>query len=355
MTRRGSQPHARRRRQSGFALLLTLMVLAVLMVVVAHVTARVGVALARSNAYILQRQSRRALDSTVALAVRELTEDIEGLRIDHLGDPWCRPQVYMIGDVQIQIRIEDCARRYDLKPLLAEDTEQLEKNKEQFIAFASYCGLDELVARRLADAIAEEAETRRLEDEVRQEAEAPPAEGDETAVVPPTSEAGAVPNWLEDYLSLPQLTDEDRHAILAAQVMHVDPATFEEVTVRLVDLLTIWRYDKLNINTAGREVLLFGIPGMSEREEDVDALLLQRRDEPFLSLAAVQSQVSLNRDQVIQITKTCGLVSKRFRVTATATFPGRKLPPGMRPGRMTLIIERTGNNKFKTLWRQLTL
>jgi type II secretory pathway component PulK len=352
MMRRASQHHARR-RQSGFALLLTMMVLTVLMVVVAHVTARVGVALARSGAHVLERQCRRALESTVGFAVRGLTEDVEDLRTDHFGDQWCRPKIYMVGDVQVEIRIEDCARRYDLKPLLEENAERLEENKEQFIAFASYCGLDELVARQLANTIAEEAEIRRLEDEVKQEAE--PAEDEDAEAAALINEAGTVPNWLEDYLSLPQLSEEDRHAILAAQVMHMDPVTLEEVTVRLVDLLTIWRYDKLNINTAGREVLLFGIPGMSEREDDVDALLLQRREEPFLSLAAVQGQVSLDRDQVIQITKACGLASKRFRVTATATFLNRKLPPGMRPGRMTLIIERTGNNTFKTLWRQLTL
>lgn len=374
---RNSRPTSSRTRPArrGFALLLTLMTLMVVALIVAQVAARVSIESQRVEVRVRERQCRRALDSTVGIAVRLLTESLEGLRVDHLGEEWTRAKTFQIGDARLDISIIDCERLYDLKGLLEEEAEALDANKEQFAAFAAHCGLEEAVARRLADSIAAEAEVRRQEDATWAE-----ATGDETATeasptttgttgatgtagTPGTTAATAGtttteesrPIWLEEYLSLPQLSDEDRKAIVAASFVRQDAETGAETSVRLADLLTIWRYDKVNVNTASREVLMYSLPNMAEQEDAIDDLIAQRDEEPLLNTSQIKSLTNLDNDQANQVVTQCRLTSRRFRVTATADLVTKKGLPQVRQGRMTLILERTGNNEFKILWRSTNL
>jgi type II secretory pathway component PulK len=325
------------------------MALMVVGIIVAQVAARVNVEYMRLDARVRERQCSRALDSAVGLAVRSLTEDVADLRVDHLGDEWTRAKVFIVGDVRVEISIEDCARRYDLQGLLEEDTTLLDANREQFVAFAVHCGVEETAARNLAEAIIAEAEIRRLEDEVDTETAdtTEGAEGEDAA----TDEQGVVPVWLEDFLSLSQLTDEDRQAIRAAAFLREDPETFEQTTVPFMDLVTIWRYDRINVNTAPREVLLYGLPGMSERETEIDDLIAQRKEEPFLNTAQIQSLTGLDQDQARQVVRYCRLNSRRFRVTARATLLTASRGAVVRPATMTIILDRSGSNVFEVLWR----
>ena len=361
----------RRPVRRGFALLLTLLTLMVIAIIVAQVAARVSIENQRIEVRVRERQCRRALDSTVGIAVRLLTESIEDLRVDHLGDEWTRAKTFQIGDAKLDISIIDCERLYDMKGLLEEETETLDANKDQFVAFAAYCGLDEVVARRLADAIAAEAEVRRQEDATWAEATADTTttgagrttSGTGTGTTGTTGATGTttttteqpVPIWLEDYLSLPQLTDEDRKALLAASFIRPDPETLQETKVRFADLLTIWRYDKVNVNTASREVLLYSLPNMTDQEKAIDDLVAQRREEPLKNTAQIKSLTSLDKDQANQVVQKCRLNSRRFRVTATADLTTKKGLPQVRQGRMIVILERTGNNVFKILWRSTNL
>ena len=323
------------------ALMITLMTLSVLVVIVAHVMGSATVARNRVYARVHEAKCRRALDSVPGLAARILTEEGTDVQVDTLGDEWARPKYFEIGDVRVEIRIEDCARRYDLKGLLEEEPERLESNIEAFVVLATGCGLDESTARNLASAISQEAEARRLEDLTQ----TTDAEG-ETATTEET-----VPIWLEDFLSLPQLTITDRRAIRAAYALREDPETFETITVRFLDQITMWRSAQLNVNTAGYELLRYGLPNLADRPEIVDDLIAQREEEPFQNSSQIGGILGLDQDAARQLVTQVRLNSMRFRVTATATLVRGKASFPVRPAEMVLILERKGGNTFTTLWR----
>lgn len=369
---------ATRTAQRGFALLLTLLVLSVISLIVGQVAARVNVDFQQGEMRMRERQCRRVLDSTLGIAVRLLTEDTAGLRIDHLGEEWTRAKTFQIGDGRLDISIVDCDRFYDLKGLLVDgdtDPATLEANRTQFVAFAAYCGLDQAVAEKLADAIIAMADIRREEDAVWAEQMAaqaaaetettgnatttPAADGTSgtTSSESPTvvSDEETRPVWLEDYLHLPGLTDDDRRAILAATFEREDPETGEKTKVRFVDLLTIWRASKINVNTASLEVLKFALPDMTEQDEGLQRLIEARDESPITNVSAIRTFANLDLQQSTEVLQKCQIKSTRFRVTATATMGRIKGLSNMRVGRMVLILERTGNNQFKVLWRSVNL
>jgi type II secretory pathway component PulK len=334
------------------------MVVVVLGVVVAQMRTRTTVADLRIQVRLRERQLRRALDSVPGLASRMLWEDSADLRVDALDDEWARPKAFDIGDVRVEITIQDDARKFDLKGLLEEEPEKLEDNKRRFIDFAVSCGVANDVAALLADAIAQEAEARRLEDAVELEEPTAPAEGDGQAQEPPPAAqpatAAMVPLWLEDFLALPQLSDDDRAAIRRAFIIREDPLTLEQSTVRFLDQITIWRHKKANINTAGRQVLLAELPEMARLPELVDAILVQRAEEHFNNTAQIRNVVELTKEEARDVARSVQLNSRRFRVTATARLRQGKAPPGLRPGRMVLVLERRGQ-AFTTLWRRTNI
>lgn len=327
--------------QRGFALLLTLLVLTVMSILVSQMVTSVAVSRNKVFSRLRERKCRRALDSALGLAMRMLTEQGADLAVDTLGDDWCRPKYFEIGDVRVEIRIEDCARYYDLKPLLEEEPEALEDNREQFVTFATASGVPNDVASRLAEAIIQEAEVRRAEDMVI--AETTPE------LVAPTDRY-AVPIWLEDFLSLPQLTDEDRRAIRFAATLLEDPETFAQFTVKFLDLVTIWRKEQLNINTAGAEVLRYSLPGLADNPDAVEQILSEREEEPFQNVSQIAAIAGIPQDQASQISRLARINSARFRVTATAKLMNEKPTFPMIEPKMVMILERSGMT-FKTLWR----
>jgi type II secretory pathway component PulK len=359
-------------------LLLTLLVLSVLGVIAIQVAARVNVDFQQGEMRTRERQCRRVLDSTLGIAMRLLTESTSDLRIDHLGEEWTRAKTFKIGDGQLDISIVDCDRFYDLKGLLvdgSEDSATLEANRTQFVAFASYCGLDQAVADKLADAIIAEADVRRQEDAIWAEQmaaiEAAETETAASTTTTPTSDGSSGststqsttvvsdeatrPVWLEDYLHLPGLTDEDRRAILAATFERENIETGEKTKVRFVDLLTIWRADKVNVNTASLEVLKFALPDMTDQDEGLNRLIEARDESPITNVSTIRTFADLDLDQSTEVLQKCQIKSTRFRVTATATMAQVKGLPNMRTGHLVLILERTGSNQFKVLWRSVNL
>jgi len=338
---------AARSRRRGIALLLTLLTLTVLSIVVSQMTTSTSVAALRLRARLAERRCRRALDSVPGIAARMLTERTENLRVDTLDDDWAKPKFFDIGGVRVEITIEDCQRHYDLNGLLAEDLEELETNKRQFVDFAVECGVSYEVATRLADTIALEAEARRLEDTTTQTVTDDPEE-------PSSTTTTSVPIWLEDFLSLPQLTDQDRQDVRLARVTREDPETFATYDVPFLRQITIWRTGHPNVNTASREVLLHELLNLENPERVVDEILEKREEEPFSTTAEIRSLEELSSDEARQIIRYVQLRSAEFRVTATATLLDQRTALPMRKPTMVLILKRN-QAEFTTLWRSINV
>jgi len=333
--------------------MLALLTITVLAILVGQMTTATSVSSARLRGRMIERRCRRALDSVPGMAVRMLTERTEDLRIDTLGDDWAKPMFFDVGDIRVEIRIEDCQRRYDLTGLLEEEHEAIETEKAAFTNFAVECGVSLDVAAHLAETIALEAEARRLEDMTTTTTPEAETDADDDAPGAATTES-AVPIWLEDFLSLPQLTETDRRDILLARVTREDPETFETYGVRFLDQITIWRTGNPNVNTATREVLLHELLNLSDPERVVDEILEKRAEEPFTSKAQISNLETLTRDEGRQVARYVQLRSNRFRVTATATPLDGKTPAGMRQATMVLILQRQGTT-FTTLWRTVNV
>jgi len=334
--------------------MLALLTITVLAILVGQMTTATSVSSLRLRGRMIERRCRRALDSVPGMAVRMLTERTEDLRVDTLGDDWAKPMFFDVGDIRIEIRIEDCQRQYDLTGLLEEDPETLDAEKMQFVNFAEECGVSLDVATHLADTIALEAETRRLEDMTTTTTPAAETDAAEGTAPPPVTTESAVPIWLEDFLALPQLSDDDRRDILTARVTREDLETFETSDVRFLDQITIWRTGNPNVNTATREVLLHELLNLGDPERVVDEILDKRAEEPFTSTAQISNLETLTRDEGRQVARYVQLRSNRFRVTATATPLDGKTPAGMRKATMVLILQRQGTT-FTTLWRTVNV
>lgn len=353
-----TSPSCRRRR--GIALLLSLLTLTALALIVMQMTSDAKISERRLRSRLQERRYRRALDAVSGIATRMLTETAEDLRIDHLGEEWALPKFFDVGDIRVTISIQDCASRFDLRVLLEEEVEQLEANRLNFINFAEECGVPYQIATRLAQVIIDEAEARRLEDQIEQPAAATSARAASSAGANQQAQAGqqeqeAVPLWLEEMLSLPQLSLDERREIIMASVSHTDLETFAEVPVPFLSQVTIWRDGDANINTASREVLMYSVPNIANRASMADAILTFREEEPFTNTAQIRNLPDLSKDEAQLLSQNMRLKSKRFRVTAVATPIVATRGLRTREARMVLILERTGNNAFTTVWKKVTV
>ena len=139
--------------------------------IVAQIQLSTGIEYKQIRDHIRVRQLQRALDGAPGLAMRMLEEETADMTMDSLQDEWARDKFFDVQldderTIRLTIHIEDCAGKYDLKPLLEENADTLSRNIENFVAFAAACGLDQVVADRLARAIADEADLHRTEDTV---------------------------------------------------------------------------------------------------------------------------------------------------------------------------------------------
>jgi len=325
----------------------------------------------QAKAYIRVRQLQRALDGAPGLAMRMLEEKTSDMAADTMQDEWARDKFFDIQmddkrTIRLTIHIDDCAGKYDLKLLLEENPDKLSTNIEDFVDFAAACGLDRAVAGRLAQAIADEADLHRSEDAVfiDQEEDQPQ---DQQPGNQPNNQATAqqkkelVPLWLDDYLHLPALTDDDRYAIETAASEHNDPLDPEAppIRVRFMQQVTMWRKAQSNINTASREVLLHDVPHLRDKEDAVDEIIERRQEEPFTNVSQLGNIDALTRSEARNLRKEIRLNSERFRITATATeyhmdeFGQMAGPTGReRTAKMIMVIERRNKGRFFTLWRR---
>ena len=352
------QPRGGRASRRAIALLMTLVTSVALGLIVSQMQTTTAVEREQVIRHLKERACRRALDSLPGLARQMLTEAAADFRVDSLDEDWAQQKYFDIGDVRVEVTIEDCARRYDLRSLLVEDSARLETNKASFIAFAVACGVDQALAGRLADAIMQEAAARRVEDQAYieqlassdQQQQQQQQQQQPQPTRPKTEDL--IPVWLEDFVSLPDLSESDRRAIKNAQTVRDDALTGEKVTVRFMDQLTMWRNGRPNVNTASREVLLYDVAALKDRPDVVDEILRMRAENPFSSVAQLGTVVGLSRDEARQVSTSVRVNSTRFRVTAVATLRDAKAAGRLRPATMTLIIERRTRVKFNVLWRQ---
>ena len=342
-----------------------------LTLIVAQIQLSTRIEYKQAKAHIRVRQLQRALDATPGLAMRMLEEKTADMAADTLQDEWARDKFFDIQlddkrTIRLTIHIDDCAGKYDLKLLLEENPDKLSRNIEDFVDFAAACGLDRGVAGRLARAIADEADLHRSEDAVFIDQEEDQPEGQQQGnrrnkQEQAQQEKELVPLWLDDYLRLPALTDDDRYAIEAAASQRDDPLDPEAppIRVRFMEQVTMWRKAQPNINTAGREVLLHDVPHLRDKEKAVDEILERREEEPFTNVSQLGNIAALTSSEARSLRKEIRLNSDRFRVTATATeyrldeFGQMSEPTGReRTARMIMVVERRSKGQLLTLWRR---
>lgn len=348
--------------------MVTLVTLMALTLIVSQILTMTAVEYKEIITHIRVRQLQRALDGAPGLAMRMLEEKMADMAMDSLQDEWAWDKFFDVQlddqrTIRLTIHIEDCAGKYDLKPLLEENPDTLSRNIENFVAFAAACGLDEVVADHLARAIADEADLHRTEDTVfldqeEDEKEGPEQENEQDKA---QEQQVLVPLWLDDFLSLPALSDDDRYLIEQATIQREDPLDPEAplVRVRFMEQVTMWRKGLPNINTAGREVLLHDVEHLRDKEEAVDEILERRDEEPFKNVSQLGNIGALTRQEARSLRNELRLNSERFRVTATAAehllneFGEMPEPTGReRTARMIMIIERRSGGQLFTLWRR---
>jgi len=353
------------------ALLVTIVTLMALTLIVAQTQLSTKIEYKQAKDHIRVRQLQRALDGAPGLAMRMLEEKVLDRAADSLHDEWARDKFFDVQlddnrTIRLAIHIDDCAGKYNLKLLLEENPDTLSRNIEDFVAFAYACGLDELAANHLARAIADEADLHRTEDTVftdqEEDQQEGQAQGDQAEDEDQTQQKQElVPLWLDDFLGLPALTDDDRYLIEQATIQREDLLDPEAplITVRFVEQVTMWRQGPPNINTASREVLLHDVPHLRDKEEAVDEILERREEEPFQNVSQLGNISALTRPESRNLRSEVRLNSVRFRVTATATenrvdeFGEIAEPTGrQRTARTIMIIERRGGGQPFTLWRR---
>lgn len=114
------------KKQSGVALITMLMIFAIVTIMTADTTERMGLDIRKTSFYLQNAQANEYALSAEALARQLLFDDFEldkeGTNNDHLLEPWALLELpFQPSNGKIQIVINDLQGRYNINNLIAED------------------------------------------------------------------------------------------------------------------------------------------------------------------------------------------------------------------------------------------
>ncbi len=261
------------RPNEGMALVLVLILLALIVSLVAETQITARAALRREQAACAQARLRQAATDAARHALTRIAGD-QDLSVDSTNDAWAAPQdLKDPTGVTMTIKITDENRRFDLNNVaLSSLYRGARPPAEVAMDIMTLCGDFAPVGR--IDAL-----TRWL---ASGSTCASATNAPLLAVSEPETGAGAV-SYLRTWSELLCVDGFDRDQFLR----HERRSSTDLFNADLVDCLTVVPGQRsqlfpVNVNTAGREVLL-GILGLSQ-EEIVRAILSRRTDGPVQSL-----------------------------------------------------------------------
>lgn len=294
MKRRGkrNQP-ARRSRpdgQDGFALLVTLLTIALLTVVVVEFTYSSQVGYRRSANHLRARQAGLLAESGIDIASVILGYDGATTKYDSLDELWAQPlPPIQAGAGLVVLRIEDETARYNLNRLRRPSAGEIQRSSR----LLEQAGLDGSLVAALADWIDSDDNPRSFPDG---------AESRYYANLTHAYTARNAPLRSLGELALVRGFDEQKTAKLALLANVLDRET-----------------DKVNVNTASREVLVALHPAM-DNAPLMARLMEARLRAPFRNRKDLETRVEGMAD--IPIYTLLDFKSRHFRVTATGVVDG---------------------------------
>jgi len=141
-----------KRTQQGIALITALLVLAIVVVLAAHLAQESALSLRRTENLLHQGQGQAYLQGAEDWARQILARDDRG--IDHLGEPWATPLPPIpVEGGEIQGRLVDLQGRLNLNALLAKDGQPEPLMRQRLICVLHKAGIEQ--AEAALDALAD--------------------------------------------------------------------------------------------------------------------------------------------------------------------------------------------------------
>ena len=317
---RQRRPAAARTRESGVALLVVLLTIALLTIVVVEFTyssqVETHLAFGSRNALQALYLARSGVNIAEAILVRDAQT---GRDVDGELDLWAQPLPPLpLGDGSLALRVRDEARALNLNELASGVWE--ERMRKQAIAERLFdlLGIDRQVLAAIVDWIDSDQE-------------------------PWTSPLGAEQPY---YLSLtPPLQVRNAPLLTFRELLLVRGVT-PSVLARLDGFVTVLPREnrlKININTAPPEVLYALSEGMTSDPGIVDRLIAVRREQPLDGLGALRNIPGLH-EALGDNYDFVGYKSTHFRIEAVGTVND------VTRGLVTVVERKSGWQITRTTW-----
>lgn len=289
----------REAHNKGMALLMTLLVVTLLSVLIIGMHSRSLLALTKAKNSVNSLNASYVMRSGVSAAMGFLERDARETTIDSLSEAWAQEIVrFPVGEGTVSIRIGDEASRFNINTLVTPQGKINDKAVERFGRLLKVVGskeaLSEIVAEWLKSNRGGLSYTFRDASELR----LVPEVGSETV------------NKVEKYVTV-----------------YTDPMNERNI----------------NINTAGREVLLALSPQLNESL--VEGIMGYRRATPFQEIGEVKNVQGINDAILSTFSDVIDVKSSNFSVWAEA-----KVADVVRRG--SALVRRDGGNVRLVAWKE---
>lgn len=311
----GLSPSVERRHQSGAALLLAMLTLALMAEIAALVVADYGSAMELLAGRQDLGQSRWLARGAIDWARNVLSEDARTSATDHLGEIWAtRIAPTPVEDGEVGGEIIDCSGYFNLNGLVVNGVVAREQ-VEAYIRLLQLIGVPPRDAAALAAALADWQDA-------NNEVESGGAEGDWYAAQGRGYRPANAPLVDIDELSLVRGYNDDVIGRLRAVAIALPEPT------------------PVNANSAPPEVLSALIQGLSMDEARVIAV--RRTARPFEDMAAFQAQLPAR----------AVMPAGRFSVTSRYFLAGGRAKYGLAVTRMQVLLDRK-TNWSEIVWQKI--
>lgn len=272
--------------------------------------------------YLSRLQKREAsyyiARSIFKASVKLLENDLSMNKTDSLHDMWALgPFVYEIDEGKITLKIEDENRLFDINSVVDKDGNLEEKHLKQFKRLLTRLEINENFAGAIVDWI----------------------DGDTTATSPGGSETLKDSNLPCKNARFDSI-DELFNLNFFNDTWFSGGVAQGEYRPGLKDVLTAHSNGKININTAGPEVLQSLDVQLSY--QSAQEIVNRRKDKPFETMDDLLEVPGFNSDLIYRIKYLSDVVSSHFRITIEVEKEGDRTI-------LTSIVARESGN-FKCLY-----
>ncbi|MBI3126762.1 MAG: type II secretion system minor pseudopilin GspK [Candidatus Tectomicrobia bacterium] len=318
---------ARRRlgRQRGAALLMAIAATGLLAMIAAEIAGSALDETHLADAFRDDLRARWAVQAPVALVISALREEKEAFT--SLGQKWARLDgTLTLGGIPVRFRVHDESAKINLNALASAAAARQEGTARALKKLFDRLKLDPALVDFLRDWIDPDADAR--------------AGGSETAYYQSLPRPYPVKNGTLDSLSELRLVRGYTPKVLRALGF---PDRGEAPDLGLSGRLTLYSGETVNVNTAGRDVLL-SLPDLPENA--VEDLVARRNAEPIRELADLKKLSGMTDALYNKVAPMLGVESRFFSVESE-TEGGR-----MRK-RLLAVLKREKEQVSIVYWRML--